>query len=58
MKINITIMGKTGNGKSTIVNAIAGTKLADTGKGGRVKPVQASAAAYAACIDTAFVHRT
>lgn len=36
MKINITIMGKTGNGKSTIVNAIAGTKLADTGKGGRV----------------------
>lgn len=33
MKVNIVIMGQTGNGKSTIVNAIMGKYVAPTGKG-------------------------
>ena len=36
MKVNIVIMGQSGNGKSTIVNAIMGKKVAETGKGGAV----------------------
>ena len=33
MKVNIVIMGQSGNGKSTIVNAIMGKYVAPTGKG-------------------------
>ena len=33
MKANIVIMGQSGNGKSTIVNAIMGKEVAPTGKG-------------------------
>ena len=36
MKANIVIMGQSGNGKSTIVNAIMGKDVAPTGKGAAV----------------------
>ena len=36
MKANIVIMGQSGNGKSTIVNAIIGKDVAPTGKGAAV----------------------
>ena len=36
MKANIVIMGQSGNGKSTIVNAICGKNVAKTGKGSAV----------------------
>lgn len=36
MKANIVIMGQSGNGKSTIVNAIIGKNVAPTGKGAAV----------------------
>ena len=36
MKANIVIMGQSGNGKSTIVNAIIGKDVAPTGKGNAV----------------------
>lgn len=36
MKVNIVIMGQSGNGKSTIVNSIIGEYVAPTGKGAAV----------------------
>ncbi len=36
MKVNIVIMGQSGNGKSTIVNALMGKYVAKTGKGAAV----------------------